>query len=133
MRILLLWGILCLTPLLLYAQYERLGSVATKITDIHKIGDTYYGNCYNGIYKSEDQGENWELVSEHRNADGPGLTRFFVYDTIMYSAERSGNIMRSTDRGISFTPVSPTLGYSDWSHFVQKNDSIIYFNNGARF
>jgi photosystem II stability/assembly factor-like uncharacterized protein len=109
-------------------------------TDVHGLGmdpqnpDTLYAYIVDeGIYRSTDAGESWELVSSEAGVMGPILVDSRDTDTL-YVSSMQGSFLKSTDGGEGWETVSSFPGGGMVMSISQswENPDTFYAADGQR-
>jgi photosystem II stability/assembly factor-like uncharacterized protein len=109
-------------------------------TDVHGLGmdpqnpDTLYAYIVDeGIYRSTDAGESWELVSSEAGVMGPILVDSRDTDTL-YVSSMQGGFLKSTDGGEGWETVSSFPGGGMVMSISQswENPDTFYAADGQR-
>ena len=123
MKQLIFYTLLLSLPHLLLAQYERISGLHYGNTQMVEIDSVYYAGQHFTVYESDDQGDSWSVSHEAPVRFWVGNT--FAYDSLLYISDVHGGILRSSDRGESYTRVSDSL-FGVVNNYYQFNENDIY-------
>ncbi len=92
------------------ADWEQTsGPSGGLINAIGSEGAALFAGTWNGLYRSDDSGASWELVSGNGLPHGINVTTVMSNSAGLFVGTRYAGIFRSTDNGASWMPVNTGL------------------------
>jgi|GEM_PF-3484794 len=89
----------------------------------------YAGGDWNfGVWKSEDNGNNWVITSYDTN-NITTVDDLLVKDNVIFASSEYGDIYRSLDNGITWTSISANLDITKYSKKLFSVDNSIFLAN----
>jgi hypothetical protein len=127
---------------LTWEQTNRGKALAKEVEDVQAVAiidenNFLAGTWKNGLFSSINQGKSWKKVDNFPSKDVRSIQVSRSNPDLIYAATTTHGIVKSTDKGSSWTPCTADSLYKTlaaWSIEIDpSNDSIIYamtFRNG---
>lgn len=95
-------------------QYQNLGTYVLEFSPAFaEDGRLYFGTA-DGLYFTQNNGQNWEQLNvtgklQREHISAVGISPDFSDDSTMFASVKGHGLFKSTDKGRSFSEISPDL------------------------